>query len=67
MSVLQFSIPVVHRELPCVVISKGAGPDAINPHMVHWLADLWAEPLSKLFANCLTTATVLTDWLLANT
>ncbi len=32
------------------------------PQMVRWLADFSAEPLSKLFANSLTTAVIPTDW-----
>ncbi len=65
MPVPQFSIPVVHRELSSLDISKGAGPDDIHPQMVRWLANFLAEPLSKLFANSLTTAVVPTDWRLA--
>ncbi len=65
MPVPQFSIPVVHRELSPLDISKGAGPDDIHPQMVRWLADFLAEPLSKLFANSLTTAVVPADWRLA--
>ncbi len=65
MPVPQFSIPVVHRELSSLDISKAAGPDDIHRQMVRWLADFLAEPLSKLFANSLTTAVVPTDWRLA--
>ncbi len=65
MPVPQLSISVVHRELSSLDISKGAGPDDINPQMVRWLAEFLAEPLSKLFANSLTTAVVPTDWRLA--
>ncbi len=65
MPVPQFSIPVVHRELSSLDISKGVGPDEIHPQMVRWLADFLAEPLSKLFANSQTTAVVPTDWRLA--
>ncbi len=53
---------VVHIDLSNLDISKGAGPDDIRPQMVRWLADFLAEPLSKLFANALTTAVVPTDW-----
>ncbi len=63
----QFSIPVVHRALSSLNISKGAGHDDIHPQMVRWLADFLAESLSKLFANSLTTAVVPTDWRLAIT
>ncbi len=62
MPVLQFSIPVVQRELSSLDSSKGAGPDDIQSQMVRWSADFLAEPLSKLFANSLTTAVVRTDW-----
>ncbi len=55
MPVPQFSIPVVHRELSSLDISKGAGPYDIHPQMVPWLAGFLAEALSKLFANSLTT------------
>ncbi len=61
----QFSIPIVHRQLSSLDISKGAGPDDIHAQMVRWLADFLAEPLSKLFTNSLTTAVVPTDWRLA--
>ncbi len=60
-----FSIPVVRRELSSLDVSKGAGPHDIHPQMVRWLADFLAEPLSKLFANSLTTAVVPIDWRLA--
>ncbi len=33
--------------------------------MVRWFADFLAKPLSKVFANSLTTAVVPTDWRLA--
>ncbi len=39
MPVPQFSIPVVHRELSSLGITKGAGPDDIHRQMVRWLAD----------------------------
>ncbi len=44
MPVPQFSIPVVHRELSSLDISKGGGPDDIHPLMVRRLADFfgWA-------------------------
>ncbi len=61
----QFLVPVVHRELSSLNISKGAGPDDTHPQMVLWLADFLAEPLSKLFANSLTTAVIPTGWRLA--
>ncbi len=41
----QFLIPVVHRGLSSLDISKGAGPDEIHPQMVLWRADIFAEPL----------------------
>ncbi len=44
--VRQCSIPVVHRELSSLDISKGAGPDEIHPQMVRCLAYFLAEPLS---------------------
>ncbi len=44
MPVPQFSIPVVHRELSSLDMSKGAGPDDIHPQMVRWLADFWLNP-----------------------
>ncbi len=65
MPVPQFSIAVVHRQLSSLDISKGTGPDDIHPQTARWLADFLAEPLSKLFANSLTTAVVPTDWRLA--
>ncbi len=65
MPVPQFSIHAVHKELSSLDISKGAGPDDIHKQMVRWLADFLADPLSKLFANSLTTAVVPTDWRLA--
>ncbi len=40
--VRQCSIPVVHRELASLDISKGAGPDEIHPQMVRWLAAIFA-------------------------
>ncbi len=46
-SVRQCSIPVVHRELASLDISKGAGPDEIHPQMIRWLAAIFAKPLSK--------------------
>ncbi len=36
-----FSIPVVHRELSSLDISKRAGPDDIHLQMVRWLADFF--------------------------
>ncbi len=59
---LQFAILVVHRELSSLDISKGTGPDDIYPQMAHWLADCLAEPLSKLFANCLAMLVVPSYW-----
>ncbi len=61
----QFSISAVHRDLSSLDTSKGAGPDVIHPQKVRRLADILAEPLSKLFADSLTTAVVPTDWRLA--
>ncbi len=61
----KLSIPVVRRELSSLDVTKGAGPHDILPQMVRWLADFLAEPLSKLFANALSTAVVPTDWRLA--
>ncbi len=58
MPVQLLSLPVEHRELSILDIPKGTGPDDIHPQMVRWVADFLAEPLSKLFANSLTTAVV---------
>ncbi len=41
MPVSQFSIPVVHRELSSLDISKGAGPNDIHPQVVRWIADFF--------------------------
>ncbi len=44
MPVPQFSIPVVHRELSSLDISKEVGPNEVHPQMLRWVADF----LSKL-------------------
>ncbi len=41
----ELSIPVVHRELSSLDISKRAAPDAIHSKVVPWLADFLADPL----------------------
>ncbi len=41
----QFSIPVVHRELSSLDISKGAGPDGIHLQMARWLTDFFGWTL----------------------
>ncbi len=58
----QFSIPVAHRELSSLDISKGTRPDDIHPQIVRVLPNFLADPLSKLFANSLATPVVPTDW-----
>ncbi len=65
MPVPQFSIVIVHGELSSLDISKEAGADDICLHMIRCLADILAEPLSKLCANSLATAVAITDWHLA--
>ncbi len=43
MPVPQFSIPVVHRELSNLDMTKEAGPDDIHRQMVRWRADFLAN------------------------
>ncbi len=65
MPVPHFSILIVHGELSRLDISKEAGADDIYLDMIRWLADILAEPMSKLCANSLATAVAVTDWHLA--
>ncbi len=57
----------VHRELTGVDISKGAGREAIQPHVPRWIADCLPEPWSILFANSLSAVVVPLDWCYAIT